>query len=224
MKRLDPRTKLALGIILIALLLIAHRPETLIVSGIIILLALFLLGKTTVLIRSLRLIGPMVGLVFIIAFISFDLRLAVLLALRLFNLLTVSLVFFRSISPDELGDALKNLKLPFEFIFILTTGMRYVPLLGQKVRLIIDAQQSRGIDLGPRLKNIVNFMALMMPLLVQAFILSDDLAMAMECRGFNCKGRSSRKQYHLTRHDYLLLALSLLFFVAFTWWERFRGG
>ena len=54
----------------------------------------------------------------------------------------------------------RPLGIPFEMVFILTTAKRYVPLIGTKIRNIIDAQQYRGIDLRPRLKNAVNFMAL----------------------------------------------------------------
>ncbi len=220
MRPLDPRTKLALGILAIAAVFIARRPHTLVTEGIMILIALPFLGNGKALIRSLRLVWTMVALVFVIAYLSFDIQEALLLSLRLLDLLTVSFIFFRMLSPDELGDALKKMGVPHEFAFVLTGGMRYVPLIGQKIRHIMDAQQSRGIDLRPRLKNIPNFMALLMPLLVQSFVLSDELAIAMESRGFSRKGRSSRRGYRLTSREYVLMAASLILVIAFAWWER----
>jgi len=218
--RLDPRTKLALGLMAIFAVFIAREPETLFAECLIILMCVPLLRMGRRFLRSLRLVWPMIGLVFVIAFLSFDIRVALLLSIRLLNLLTVSFIFFSTITPNEMGDAFKMIGMPYSFAFILTTSMRYVPLIGQKIRNIIDAQLSRGIDLRPRLKNVGNFMALLIPLLIQSFVLSDELAIAMESRGFARKGRTSRYQYRLTLWEYGLMVVSLALLVAFAWWER----
>jgi energy-coupling factor transport system permease protein len=178
------------------------------------------IGKDGKLNQSFRLMIPMVSLVFIMGVIFFDFKIAFLLSTRLFNLLTVAILFFRAITPEEMGDALRKIGIPFGFSFILTTGMRYVPLIEQKIRSIIDAQQARGIDLRPRFKNIKNFMALLMPLLVQAFLLSDELALALESRGFGSKQRSSRRQYHLSIIEIMMMAVSLALLAALYWVER----
>jgi len=162
----------------------------------------------------------MLGMVFVIGLLFFGWQAAALLVVRLAALLTVSFLFFRSISPEETGAALQKCGVPFELVFILTTAMRYVPLIGQKIRNIMDAQQSRGIDLRPRIKNIGNFMALLMPLLIQSMLLSDQLALAMESRGFKRRGRSSRRRYRLTAKDYGLMAGSLAVLVGFAVWQR----
>lgn len=217
---MDPRTKLGLGLMAIAAVFIAKKPETLVVESIILLTALPLLRMGKEWAHSFRYFWPMLGLVFVIAFFSFNLQVALVLALRLFNLLTASFVFFRTVSPEEMGATLNKLGVPYTFAFILTTAMRYVPLIGQKIRHIIDAQSSRGIDLRPKLRNVGNFMALLMPLLAQSFVLSDELALAMESRGFGRKGRYSRKQYHLTFWECGLMVAALTLLVLFAWWER----
>ena len=219
MKRLDPRTKLALGLMALAAVFVASKPETLVVESIILLAALPILGMGKDWVHSFRYFWPMLGLVFVIAFFSFNLQLALLLTIRLFNLLTVSFVFFRTVSPEEMGATLNKLGVPYSFAFILTTAMRYVPLIRQKIHHIIDAQSSRGIDLRPRLRNVGNFMALLMPLLVQSFVLSDELALAMESRGFGRKDRSSRRQYNLTLWECVLMVATLVLLVIFAWWE-----
>ena len=209
-----------MGLMAIAAVLVARKPETLVVESIILLAALPLLRMGKEWAYSFRYFWPMLGLVFVIAFFSFNLQVALLLAVRLFNLLTVSFVFFRTVSPEEIGATLNKIGVPYAFAFILTTAMRYVPLIRLKIRHIIDAQSSRGIDLRPRLRNVGNFMALLMPLLAQSFLLSDELALAMESRGFGRKGRSSRRQYDLTFWDYSLMAGALLLLVFFAFWER----
>ncbi len=217
---LDPRTKLTLGLSSIVAVFIAHNAETLITEGLILLVFILLMGHRREWVRSFRPVLPFVGLIFVISFISFGVRPSFLLSLRLYILLTVSFVFFRSISPEEIGRGLGEMGIPYKVVFILTTAMRYVPLIGSKIRNIIDAQRSRGIDLRPKMKNTLNFMALLMPLLVQAFLLSDELAMAMEARGFGRKERSSRKTYRLTVLDWGFIVLTPVFLLFFYWWER----
>jgi energy-coupling factor transport system permease protein len=216
---LDPRTKLALGIMAIAAVFVARKPGTLLVEWLLLFICLLALRMGKSWVRSYRLFLPMVGIVFVIAFLSYDVRVAVLLCVRLLNLLTASFIFFRSVSPEEMGDAMGKVGIPYEFSFILTTSMRYVPLIGQKLRNVYDAQRSRGIDLRPRPKNVVNFLALLMPLLAQSFVLSEQLAMAMESRGFGRAGRSTRRHYRLAFWDYGLMALGLVGLLAFAWWE-----
>ena len=223
MRQFDPRTKLALGLVGIGAVFVAKEPKTLFLESVLLLGSVVVLRMGRGWLHSLRLVWPMVGLVFAIAFFSFDIRVAVVLSLRLFNLLTVSFVFFHSLSPEELGEALNKVGVPYGFVFILTTSMRYVPLIGQKFRNIVDAQLSRGIDLRPRFRNLLNFPALLMPLLVQSLVLSEELAMAMESRGFGRKGRSSRRQHRIRFWEYGLIVASLLFLVAFAWWERGFG-
>jgi energy-coupling factor transport system permease protein len=63
-------------------------------------------------------------------------------------------------------------------------------------------------------------MALTMPLVIQSFILADELALAMESRGFGCKRRSTRRDYHFSLKEYVLIAISLGFLMALFWWER----
>lgn len=78
---------------------------------------------------------------------------------------------------------------------------------------------SRGIDLRPRLRNVPNFIALLMPLLIQSFLLAEELAMAMEARGFGLKGRTFRRIYRITPKDVVLILLSLILLAVFLWWE-----
>ena len=220
MRRLDPRTKLALGLMAIGAVFVAREAETLALECLLLLIALIVLGMGRAWLRSSRVFWPMIGVVFGIAVLSFDLMVALVLLLRLVNLLSVSFIFFQAVSPVEMGDALRNMGVPYEFTFILTTAMRYVPLIGQKIRNIMDAQISRGIDLRPKLRNARNFLALLMPLLIQSFVLSDQLALAMESRGFGRKDRSSRRQYRINFWEYGLMAGFLALLVAFAWWER----
>jgi energy-coupling factor transport system permease protein len=217
---LDPRTKLFFGASAVALVLSTDMAVLHGVEAGLLFFSLWGIGALKPWLRSLRLMGPMIVLVFVIALVSFDFDAALLLSLRLLNLLTVSFIFFRTMTPEKLGDGLRKLGIPYQFSFILTTSMRYVPLIARRIRLIMEAQTSRGIDLRPRLRNAANFTALLMPLLVQSFLLAEELAMAMESRGFGLEGRSFRQAYRITAAEYILMFFSLVFLIAFIWWQR----
>jgi len=169
---------------------------------------------------SLRLMGPMVALVAVLGIVFFDLATALSLALRVFSLLGISAVCFASLHPEEVGAALAELKIPPGPAFILTAGLRYVPLIEKKIRSIRDAQQARGIDLRPRLANVGNWMALLLPLLAQCFLLADELALAMEARGFSGKRRTLRPPARLGLRDWSVMAAAFCALLLLIYWER----
>jgi len=208
-----------MGAMAVAAVLFTRSPEFHALESLVLLLILSIRRMAGLWGRSMRLMGPMIGLVFVIGFIGFDLETASLLSIRLLNLLTVSFLFFRTMPPEQIGDGLRKLGLPYELSFILTTSMRYVPLIGRRIRLIMEAQMSRGIDLRPRFRNIRNFTALLVPLLIQSFLLSEELAMAMEARGFGLKGRTYRRDYKISFKDGALIVLSLILLVSLLLWE-----
>jgi len=219
-RKLDPRTKLALGVMGIAAIVITRETVPLAVGLCLLCAGLFAFKMVRPWIRALKLMLPLVGLVFVIAIISFTPDIALTLSLRLLDLLTLSFLFFQGIGPQELGDSFRKMGLPYEFSFILTTSLRYVPSMGRRISRIVDAQRSRGIDLRPRLRNLPNFVALLMPFLVQAFVLSEQLAMAMESRGFAKTGRSFRREYRISFAEYAVMVIALGLLVLYIIWEK----
>ena len=73
MRKFDPRTKLALGIMAIAAVLVTREPVTLIAEFVIVLITIPLVRPGRKLLRSARLIWPMLIFVFTIGLIFFDL-------------------------------------------------------------------------------------------------------------------------------------------------------
>lgn len=206
MLRLDPRTRLALWLMATIAVLATGSEWAMAAEAALIFCALASLGLFGRWISALRMMLPIAGLVFIISLVFFDLREAVFLSVRILCLLTVSFIIFQKITVDEVGEGLRRLGLPHWIAFILTSSMRYVPLLGERLSCIMDAQRSRGIDLRPRLRNLNNLLALAVPLLIQAILLSENLAMAMEARGFSRKRKSHSRDMRLGIADYVVLA------------------
>ena len=217
--RLSPLTRLMLLFTGVGAVLAARSNSVLLAQAAAV-AVLVLLSDRERQVRSLRLIGPMAALVFVLGLVFFDLQAALALALRVVGLLGVAAVGFGMLHPEEMGSALEAVKVPPGPAFMLTAGLRYVPLIEQKIRSIRDAQQARGIDLRPRLKNIGNWMALLLPLLVQAALLADELALAMEARGFSGKNRTPRRPTRLRCLDGAVMAAALCALAVLVYWER----
>jgi energy-coupling factor transport system permease protein len=145
---------------------------------------------------------------FIIAGLAFDLETAILAALRLLTIGTVFFLFFQTTSPETLSNALVEMGTPYPFVFVLTASMQFVHVLIRRVISIRDAQRARGIPVEGGLGGLRYFPALAGPLLIQAFQLADELAEAMEARGFRAPGRRFRYDPHLTVFDWVVMIAS----------------
>jgi energy-coupling factor transport system permease protein len=202
---LDPRTKLALAILYAAAILVAGRLGWLL-AGLGLLIALVLLaGEGRAYLRWLRLVTVMAAAWFALSLWTLDLAAAGRAALRLMALTTDFFLLFRTTSPYDLGNALVKAGLPYEVAFVFSTSLRFVPVVRRKAQNVFDAQRSRGIPLEPGLAALRYYPALMAPLVVQSFELADQLAEAMESRGFGRPGRTFAHEYRLRARDWLIL-------------------
>ncbi len=121
-------------------------------------------------------------------------------------------VFFLTTSPDHLGLALEQTRVPYEFAFAFTTAVRFVPVLAEEAQTIMDAQKARGLELekGGFLKRIRNYVPVLIPLIVSAIRRSLELAEAMESRAWGAtKNRTNLYALKLHRGDFALLAITI---------------
>ena len=154
---------------------------------------------------------------FIIALLAFDLVTAIVAALRLLTIGTVFFLFFQTTSPEALSNALIKMGTPYPFVFVLTTSMQFVHVLIRRVISIRDAQRARGIPIEGGLRALWYLPALAGPLLIQAFQLADELAEAMEARGFGAPGRRFRHEPHLMLLDWAMITISIAALATVIW-------
>jgi energy-coupling factor transport system permease protein len=139
------------------------------------------------------------------------------LTLRFVVLVESFSVFFLTTSPDHLGLALEESRVPYEFAFAFTTAVRFVPVLAEEAQTIMDAQKARGLELekGGLLKRIRNYVPVLIPLIVSAIRRSLELAEAMESRAWGAtKKRTNLYALKLQRGDYALIAITVGILVA----------
>ncbi|SFG82310.1 energy-coupling factor transport system permease protein [Sporolactobacillus nakayamae] len=146
---------------------------------------------------------------------------SIFIAIRILVIIVVTTLLTLTTSPIEITDGmesllkpLKKLKMPVhEFALMMSISLRFIPTLLEETEKIIKAQAARGSDftsgsLKSRIKAIV---PLLVPLFVGAFKRAEDLAMAMEARGYHGDvGRTKLHQLSWTWRDTLLLAAIVL--------------
>ena len=214
---LDPRSKLFAGIAAAIILMILHHWLRLMIAGIALVTTVLLLRLGRLWLTLLKGLGFAAGSFFVIAWLAFDLSTATAAALRLLTLGTVFFLFFQTTSPEVLSNALMKMGIPYSFAFMLSASMQFVHVLTRRAANIRDAQRARGIPLEGGFGMIRHLPALAGPLLIQAFKFADELAEAMEARGFGAPGRRFRHEPKFKLLDGLVILLSLSALVTVYW-------
>lgn len=141
--------------------------------------------------------------------------------LRLMLMIMVTTILTASTKPLDLTYALewylaplKILKAPVpEISMTISIALRFIPTLLEDANRVMKAQASRGVDFakGHLWQRITGLTSLIIPLFVSSFMRSEELANAMECRGYD--PRLPRTKYRKLKFHLADLFVAL-FFIA----------
>ncbi len=151
----------------------------------------------------------------------------VFIFLRFVLIIFMSTILTLTTMPLSLTDAIEFLLRPLnaikvpvhEIALMLSIALRFVPTLMDETEKIMNAQRARGIDFGEgniyeQMKSIV---PLLIPLFVSSFNRAEELATAMEARGY--KGGEGRTKYRQlsweSRDTLVMVAFGVLAVVLF---------
>ena len=157
------------------------------------------------------------------------------LSLTKFGLLNGAYIFMRFVliifmstlltlttPPLSLADAIESILKPlkvshfpvYEVALMLSIALRFVPTLMDETTKIMNAQRARGVDFGEGslLQQMKSIIPILIPLFVSSFNRADDLATAMEARGY--QGGEGRSKYRVlkwqTRDTLAFVAMAVL--------------
>ena len=136
------------------------------------------------------------------------------IAIRLLLMIVVTTLLTATTKPLDLTLGIEDLLTPFEKLGM--RALRFIPSLLEEAQRILKAQASRGVDIenGNFKEKISAILSLIVPLFVSCFQRADDLADAMEARGYIVGGKRVRyKQLHLNWKDVITLCASLVLLV-----------
>ncbi len=143
------------------------------------------------------------------------------ISIRLLLMIMVTTILTATTKPLDLTIAIEDLLSPFkrfhvpahEIAMMISIALRFIPTLIEETDRIMKAQASRGVDLaqGKLKEKIVGILSLIVPLFVSSFQRAEDLADAMEARGYVPSAQRTRyKQLKATTRDYIMMVVVML--------------
>lgn len=139
------------------------------------------------------------------------------ITIRLVLMIMITTLLTATTKPLDLTLGIEKLLGPFrrfgvpahEIAMMISIALRFIPTLIEETQRIMKAQASRGVDLqeGSIKEKVMAVLSLIVPLFVSAFQRAEDLANAMESRGYAPGAKRTRYKilkWH-TRDTLLLL-------------------
>ena len=153
------------------------------------------------------------------------LRQAIFISIRFLVLVLMTSVLTLTTSPISITDGLEDLLGPFkrfklpvhELALMMSISLRFIPTLMDETDKILKAQLARGSDIstGSIKQRIRAVIPLLVPLFVSAFKRAEDLAVAMEVRGYRGgEGRTRYRQLKWHWRDTLIMILFVVLVVV----------
>ncbi len=151
---------------------------------------------------------------------------SIFVALRFVILVFSSSILTYVTTPSELTNGIESLLKPLgifkinvsNFAMMVTIALRFVPTLLQETDKISKAQKARGaqIESSNLKKRCKALISILIPLFMSSFRKANDLAIAMECRCYNCdKKRSKMDPLKFKKTDLYASILSVVFILVF---------
>ncbi|MDR3149177.1 MAG: energy-coupling factor transporter transmembrane protein EcfT [Oscillospiraceae bacterium] len=228
--RLDPRTKLILTLVYIVVLFMCTNPSGYVIC-LIVLCACIAVSqiKPKLILRGMKPLiiviiitgllnvfytrgGTVLASFWVLTITVEGIRNAIFMTLRILMLVSGTFLMTYTTSPLALTDAmeslmnpLKKIKMPVhELSMMMSIALRFIPTLIEETDKIMSAQKARGADFdsGNILQKAKALLPLLIPLFISAFRRADELAVAMEARGYHGgEGRTKMKQLRYTASD-----------------------
>lgn len=142
------------------------------------------------------------------------------IVVRLMYMIIITTILTATTKPLDLTLGIEKLLKPFEKIgvpahviaMMISIALRFIPTLVEETQRIMNAQASRGVDMqnGTLKEKVMAILSLIVPLFVSAFDRADQLANAMEARGYNPNAKRTRyKVLKMHGVDYVGLVCSV---------------
>jgi len=148
----------------------------------------------------------------------------IFISVRFFLLVSITTILTLTTNPIEITDGLESLFHPFkrfglpvhEMALMMSISLRFIPTLMEETEKIMKAQSSRGVDFtsGPIKERLKALVSLLVPLFIHSFKRAEDLAVAMEARGY--QGGEGRTKFRIMKwkmSDTLCLVILVILFL-----------
>lgn len=210
MERLVPFTKILLTLAVSAWAIALQTWEQLL--GLVV-VELVLLAMTGLLGKQIKPVIALAGFAVFLGVVQYigsgDIVSSAVAGLRM---LAMTMVFIMLLATTKLQDLTASLvmqcKIPYEYAFMFTAALRFVPDFIAESHAVQEAQACRGLSLeGNVFKRIKSYMSVIQPLLLKSLGRSETMALSLELRGFGGPIHSFAATVGLKSLDYIVIAV-----------------
>ena len=250
--RLDPRNKVVLTALLMAMIFCCKNFLSLLLVSVVIFASIvFSKVPLKMFLKSLKSIVP---IIIFTAFLNLfyikggrewsfwiltvsekGIYTSVFMAFRIILLIVSSSLLTYTTVPTMLTDAIEKLLSPLKVFHIsvhslammMTLALRFIPTLIEEIERITNAQKARGADFenGNLIDRTKSLIPVLVPLFVSSFKRAYDLAFAMSCRCYTGgEGRTRMKQMKLTLKDFFAIAFYAAGFAGILLLNKYFGA
>ncbi|WP_127057900.1 energy-coupling factor transporter transmembrane component T family protein [Veillonella ratti] len=223
MQRLVPFTKILMTIAFSAWAVLLTTTYEL---SLLLALELLILLVTGLLIRQYKAVLTLAAFAVFLAVVQFlgggTLESAYVTGLRM---LCMTMVFIMLLATTKLQDLTAALvtqcKIPYEYAFMFTAALRFVPDFIAESHAVQEAQACRGLALeGNFFKRFASYGSVIQPLLLKSLGRSETMALSLELRGFGNKDHSFVATVGMKGLDYVVTAVLVLVTIAIIMYVR----
>lgn len=227
--KLDPRTKLVWyalmlyfslsseTVIQLGIVLLVGITASLILTGTlkqykVIVMIMLLLGLQMLILQLLFCReGVLIHQWGIIKIYSQAIPLAIIGTLKGTIIVFASMQFFSSASPMDFTLMLMKFKIPYRFAMLVGLCVRFIPLMKDEYKSIIESQSTRGLKMESVWDSIKCLIPTFLPFLYRAVRRSTETALAMELKGYGRnKNRTFSADLAIKNYDFALIIGMLL--------------
>jgi energy-coupling factor transport system permease protein len=139
------------------------------------------------------------------------------MSLRVMCIISPFSVILSTTQPRDIIMALvEQLHVPYDYAFLFTTTLRFMPVIGAEVNTISQAQRSRAypVEGWNPIRKIQALIPISLPIVFIAIEKADRLGLCMDLRGYGSKNRTYLHKFELRLADWLALTLMLVVTIA----------
>lgn len=151
----------------------------------------------------------------------------VTLLLRILIMVLLSTVITYTTPIEDILQFLKKMRLPHQLAFVIATGIRFIPTMEKKTRMVMDAQRARGHEFnsGGMIKRIRSFIPVLIPVIVDSIRMSDNLAISMLNRGFGAMDTTTDLvEIKMKNKDYWMIVFEVVILAIAIWAKTLNYG
>ena len=249
--RLDPRVKI-LSVVALSLLIFGATTGEIVLISAFLFAAIRSAGMTpAVALRSLKPVAVFMAMIFsvhllftegepLVSLAPLPMRITregilrgLFVTWQFAGLVLAAAVLTRTTSPSDLVGGIERLLRPFsrvgvpsqDIAVMIAMALRFMPMLMEEYDRLRTAQMARGADFttGGLLLRGRAIAALAVPLLLSSFRRADELAVAMEARGYRRGPRTTLRELRFSGTDLRAFAAMALFVLVNVAWKATMG-